>query len=93
MPSFTPGRSIFRTVALGAVDQISYTGDGSIHWIANRGAVELWVRVDGTDPAATADGSHLILPMTNREFPDPTGNKDVRVTAGAAACAYAAELL
>lgn len=93
MPSFTPARSQFAAVGVSTVDQISFTGDGGSFWITNRGAVDLWFRVDGTDPAASADSNHLLLPMTARTVNDPTGNKDVRVTAGAATCLYGVELL
>lgn len=93
MAALTPVRSVFTTVGLSTVDQIAFSGDGSSFWIANRGAVDLWVRVDGTNPAASADGSHLLTAGLDRTFSDPTGNKEVRVTAGAATCLYAVELL
>ena len=93
MPSFSPAISIFQSVGIGSVDQITFTGGGSIYWIANRGAVDLWFRLDGTNPVASADGTHLVAAGQNRTVPDPTGNREIRLTAGAAACLYAVELL
>ena len=93
MAALAPSQSAFATVGLSAVDAYRFTGDGSNFWIANRGNADLWVRVDGVDPVANTDGSHLIPGMTIRTFADPTGNKDVRLTAGAGTCMYAVELL
>lgn len=93
MAAITPARSTFATVGLSTVDAYLFTGDGTVFWIANRGNADLWVRVDGIDPAVNGDGSHLIPGMTSRTFSDPSGNKDVRLTAGAGTCMYAVELL
>lgn len=93
MPSFGPAISIFQSVGLASVDQVTFTGTGSNFWIANRGSVDLWFRLDGTNPAASADGSHLLVAGQDRSLPDPTGNREIRLTAGAATCLYAVELL
>ena len=93
MAPISPDRSVFQTVGLSTIDQITFRGDGTMFWIANRGNGDLWVRVDGIDPAVNGDGSHLLPGMTSRTFSDPTGNKDVRLTAGAGTCMYAVELL
>ncbi len=93
MAPISPDRSVFQTVGLSTIDQITFRGDRTMFWIANRGNADLWVRVDGIDPAVNGDGSHLLPGMTSRTFSDPTGNKDVRLTAGAGTCMYAVELL
>lgn len=92
MPSFTPDRCIYRTVALGVVDTTTFGDAGSSFRVLNRGLSDLWVRVDGTNPAANADGSHLVREGEFRDFVDPSGNKEIRVT-GSIACLYGIELI
>lgn len=92
MPSFTPDRSIYRTVTIGTVDIVIFGDDGSSFRVLNRGLTDLWVRVDSSNPAASADGSHLVREGEVRDFVDPSGNKEIRVT-GTGACLYGIELI
>jgi len=91
MPSFTPVSSLFRSVVLGQVDQVTFSGAGAGFRVANRGATDLWVRVDGVDPAASSDENHLIRAGEDRVIGDPSGNREIRLTAGAT-CLYGVEL-
>ena len=93
MPSFTPVQSLFRSVAIGAVDQITFSGNGGRFRILNRGAVDLWARADSVDPAASTDGSTLIRSGEEFYLSDPGAAHDLRLTAGVASCLYGAELV
>ena len=93
MPSFTPVQSLFRSVAIGAVDQITFSGNGTRFRVLNRGAVDLWIRADSVDPAASADGSSLVRAGDEFYITDPGAAHDLRLTAGVASCLYGAELV
>lgn len=91
MPSFTPNGSIYRTVMIGQVDTITFQNAGARFRVLNRGVTDLWIRVDGQNPGASADESLLVQTDEVRDFVDPSGNKEIRVTA-TGACLYGVEI-
>lgn len=80
-----------QTTGLSTVDTVTFQDACAGFRVVNRGAVNLWVRADGVDPAAMGDGSCLVMPNEVRVFMDPGAAKEIRLTAGAFLCAYTVE--
>jgi len=77
-----------KTLALGIIDTLNFTGDHGSVSISNRSSSnDLFVTTDGVDPAVNGDDSYIVLPGTIDTFGTTavSGHTQVKVTAGIAA--------
>lgn len=87
-------RATSGTTTANAVSKVTFAGWYSVIRVTNRGATEMFVRVDGVDPTVAGDECDVVLPnssivVSNKKAePDQgagsTSSTDVRIISTAA---------